>query len=219
VSPLNVSSKRSIFNPPSGIVDRSGGASSVASARSPSSPAGVGGVPFAASARALRRVACARDAHAHRPSLGVHRPRASAVTVEAAAAAQPIRIVASRVPWTHARAKRRRRRDVIMVNARVERRCRATRERKTSRRRGVRPEYKTDKSRRLPSHRPPTPSRFRVPGGGDGDDDDDDDDDDAHRSRRRFVVARGESETFFDFDTEKRDSAQPDDGATRDDER
>ena len=41
----------------------------------------------------------------------------------------------------------------------------------------------------------------------------------AHRSRRRFVVARGESETFFDFDTEKRDSAQPDDGATRDDER
>ena len=78
---------------------------------------------------------------------------------------------------------------------------------------------KTDKSRRLPSHRPPTPSRFRVPGGGDGDDDDDDDDDDAHRSRRRFVVARGESETFFDFDTEKRDSAQPDDGATRDDER
>ena len=81
------------------------------------------------------------------------------------------------------------------------------------------PNTKTDKSRRLPSHRPPTPSRFRVPGGGDGDDDDDDDDDDAHRSRRRFVVARGESETFFDFDTEKRDSAQPNDGATRDDER
>ena len=106
-----------------------------------------------------------------------------------------------------------------MVNARVERRCRATRERKTSRRRDLSVLFAGLTPRRLPSHRPPTPSRFRVPGGGDGDDDDDDDDDDAHRSRRRFVVARGESETFFDFDTEKRDSAQPDDGATRDDER
>ena len=103
-----------------------------------------------------------------------------------------------------------------MVNARVERRRRATRERETPRRRGV-----SGRSR----HTAPATRAFASPrddGGDDGDDDDGDgdgDDDDAHRSRRRVVVARGELETFFDFDTEKRESAQPNDGATRDDER